>query len=145
MDYVCDAPDQLTWFRIVTEAEAAAESREMRHAVEKYFRREWDRAASEYQPTTSVFIEQAIGLNDHIRRAMPLFLTLRDSDGVGHVTAMLPPNPPASGGTPARGFTPVVVGPANADPYPTHTPAIEALAQHLGLALDRTRCYPYRR
>ncbi len=142
MEYVCDAPDDLTWFRLVTEAEAAAESREMRHAVEKYFRREWDRAEADYQPATTVFIEQAIGLNDHIRRAMPLFLTLRDSDGVAHVTAMLPPGRP---GAEARGFAPIVVGPANADPYLAYAPAIEALSQHFGLALDRARCYPYRR
>jgi hypothetical protein len=140
MDYVCDAPDGMTWFRIVTEAEAAAESQELKHAVEKYYRRERERAAETFVPVSTVFFEQAIGLEAHIKREMPLFLTLRDEDGVGHATAMLPP-----GGRADRGFAPIVVGPANADPYPRHGPAIRALADHFGLTLDRARCYPYRR
>jgi hypothetical protein len=140
MDYVCDAPGDLTWFRILTEGEAAAESRELGHAVEKYFRREWEKAEAEYQPATPVFIEQAIGLADHIKRVMPLFLTLRDMDGSGLATAMLPP-----GGKPDRSFAPIIVGPANADPYPKHAEAIRALAEHFAIALDRARCYPYRR
>jgi hypothetical protein len=140
MDYVCDAPGDLTWFRIVTEGEAIAESRELHHAVEKYFRREWEKAESEYTPPTTVFIEQAIGLADHVRRTMPLFLTLRDADGTGLATAMLPP-----GGKPESGFAPIIVGPGNADPYPRHADAIDALADHYGIALDRVRCYPYRR
>jgi hypothetical protein len=139
MEYACDAPGNRTWFRIVTEAEAARESREMAHAVEKYFRREWDKAAAAYRPATSVFIEQSIGLADHIRRTMPLFLTLRDMDGTALVTAMLP-----RPGTTERGLSAIVVGPANADPYPDHADAIEALARHYNLALDRARCYPYR-
>jgi hypothetical protein len=140
MEYVCDAPGDLTWFRIVTEGEAATESRELRHAVEKYFRREWEKAEASYRPTTTVFIEQAIGLADHIRRSMPLFLTLRDMDGKGLATAMLP-----SGGQSDRGFSPIIVGPANADPYADHAEAIRALAAHFAIALDRARCYPYRR
>ena len=140
MEYVCDAPGNLTWFRIVTEGEAVAESRDLRHAVEKYFRREWEKAEAEYHPPTTVFIEQAIGLEDHIKRAMPLFLTLRDMDGTGLATAMLP-----AGGKPDPGFTPIVVGPANADPYPSQGEAILALARHFNIALDRARCYPYRR
>ena len=140
MDYVCDAPDDKTWFRLVTEAEAAAESRDLRHAVEKYFRREREQALASFKPASSVFIEQAIGLEDHIKRTMPLFLTLRDMDGTGLATAMLPP-----GGRPDRGFTPIGVGPANADPYPFQGEAILALARHFNIALDRARCYPYRR
>ncbi|MDE2005319.1 MAG: hypothetical protein KGI51_02030 [Rhodospirillales bacterium] len=140
MEYVCDAPGDTTWFRLVTEGEAAAESLDMRHAVEKYFRREWARAEAEYRPLTSVFIEQDIGRADHARRTMPLFLTLRDMDGVGHATAMLPP-----GGKADRSFSPIIVGPANSDPYATHEEAILALARHFGLALERARCYPYRR
>src|SRR5207344_48039 len=38
MEYVCDAPHDETWFRLTTEAEAVAESEEMRHAVEKHYR-----------------------------------------------------------------------------------------------------------
>lgn len=140
MEYVCDAPGNLTWFRIVTEGEAVAESQEMQHAVEKYFRREREKAEASYKPATTVFIEQAIGLEGHARRAMPLFLTLRDMDGTAHVTAMLPP-----GGKADRSFSPIVVGSANTDPYPQHAKAIEALADHFGLQLDRGRCYPYRR
>ena len=43
MKYVCDAPGGNTWFRIETEAEAASESDGMRHAVEKFFRKEQER------------------------------------------------------------------------------------------------------
>ena len=150
MEYICDAPGDLTWFRLVTEGEAVAESLEMRHAVEKYFRREWERAESEYQPPNTVFIEQAIGLTDFIRRTMPLFLTLRNMDGAGLATAMLPPGLIPQGlsplgGKPDHGFAPIIVGPGNADPFATHAEAIAALAAHFGLALDRARCYPYRR
>lgn len=140
MEYVCDAPDNMTWFRLVTEAEAAVESEELHHAVEKHFRRERERAAETFVPLSTVFFEQDIGREDHIMREMPLFVTLRDEDGVGQATAMLPP-----GGKPDRGFTPIVVGPANADPYPRHAAAIRALGDHFGLTLDRARCYPYRR
>ncbi len=140
MDYVCDAPENMTWFRITTDGEAAAELRELGHAVEKYWRRERERAAETFVPVSTVLFEQAIGLEAHIRREMPLFLTLRDEDGVGRATAMLP-----AGGRPDRGFAPILVGPANADPYPRHGPAIRALADHFGLTLDRARCYPYRR
>ncbi len=95
----------------------------MRHAVEKHFRREREKAVESYRPLTTVFIEQDIGKQAHINRAMPLFLTLRDEDGKPLVTAMLPP-----GGREDPDFTCIVVGPANADPYPQHADAIEALA-----------------
>ncbi|MGH7154758.1 MAG: hypothetical protein ACREF3_12595 [Acetobacteraceae bacterium] len=140
MEYVCDAPGDLTWFRVVTEGEAAAESQEMNHAVEKYFRREREKAEASFKPMSSVFFEQAIGLEAHIKREMPLFLTLRDMNGKGLATAMLP-----AGGKPDRSFSPIIVGPANADPYVKHAEAIRALADHFGLTLDRSRCYPYRR
>jgi hypothetical protein len=138
MEYVCDAPRSRTWFRLVTEGEAVAESLEMRHAVEKHYRRERDRAAEAFQPRTSVFIEQDIGKEDYIRRTMPLFLTLRDEDGKALVTAMLPPKGRGQGGC-------IIVGPGNTDPYPDHGDAIRALGQHFGITLDRTTCYPYRR
>jgi hypothetical protein len=140
MEYVCDAPNGLTWFRLMTEAEAAAESAEMRHAVEKHFRREREKAADSFQPRSTVFIEQEIGKDAHIARAMPLFLTLRDEDGKGQVTAMLPP-----GGRKTDDTTCIVVGLANADPYATHADAIAALARHFDITLDRADCYPYRR
>ena len=138
MEYVCDAPHNRTWFRLVTEGEAIAESMEMRHAVEKHYRRERERAIEAFQPTTSVFIEQDINKEDHIRRSMPLFLTLRDEDGNALVTAMLPPKGRGGGGS-------IIVGPGNADPYPEHADAIKALADHYRMSLDRSSCYPYRR
>jgi hypothetical protein len=140
MKYVCDGSDDKTWFRIETEVEAIQESELMRHAVEKYFRSEWHKAAQTYQPISKIEIEQNIGLKAHIQGAMPLFLTLRDMGGTGLATAMLPP-----GGVEQAGFRPIIVGPNNADPYPAHAGAIAKLAEHFGLALDRDRCFPYRR
>ncbi len=140
MKFVCDAAGGKTWFQIETEAEAVRESQTMGHAVEKYFRREHEKAAQSYQPGSGKFIEQNIGLKAHIQREMAMFLTLRDADGNGLATAMLP----AAGGTDAA-FTPIVVGVRNKDPYPDHAEAIEALARHTGIALDRDVCYPYRR
>ncbi len=138
MDYVCDAPKDRTWFRLLTEGEAVAESLSMHHAVEKHYRRERERAADSYQPATTVFIEQDIGKESYIQRTMPLFLTLRDQDGFALVTAMLPPKGRPEG-------TAIIVGRGNADPYPDHGDAIEALGRHFGLTLDRARCFPYRR
>jgi hypothetical protein len=138
MKYVCDVPGGKTWFRIETEAEAALESVLMRHAVEKYFCREKENAAKTYQPRSQAFFEQDIGLNAHLQRTMPLFLTLRDDEGNALATAMLPPN-----GRENRTFRPIVVGFANSDPYQEHGDAIRALGGFYGLALDRMRCYPY--
>jgi hypothetical protein len=140
MEYVCDAPNGLTWFRLMTEAEAAAESEDMRHAVEKHYCRERQRAADAFRPLSTVFIEQEIGKEAHINRTMPLFMTLRDEDGKAHVTAMLPP-----GGRKTADATCIVVGLANADPYTQHADAIAALACHFDITLDRADCYPYRR
>ena len=140
MKYICDAPAGRTWFRIETDAEAATESDEMQHAVEKYFRKEMERATRSYQPTSTIFIEQEIGLKAHLQREMPLFLTLRDDEGKALVTAMLPP-----GGRDDPGFRPIIVGARNGDPYAQHADAIRALGQHFHIVLDRARCFPYRR
>jgi hypothetical protein len=140
MRYVCDAPGDKTWFRIETEAEAAAESDIMRHAVEKFFRKEHEKAAQSYQPISKVYFEQEIGLKAHIQREMPLFLTLRDDEGNALATAMLPP-----GGRDDRSFRSIIVGLSNSDPYVEHGDGIRALGQHFGIALERSRCYPYRR
>jgi hypothetical protein len=140
MRYVCDAPHGKTWFRIETEAEAVAESGTMRHAVEKYFRKEQERASASFQPISKVYFEQEIGLKAHVQREMPLFLTLRDGEGDPLATAMLPP-----GGKDDRSFRPIIVGQGNADPYPEEGEAIRALAEHYGMTLERARCYPYRR
>jgi len=140
MRYICDAPNGGTWFRIETEAEAASESETMRHAVEKYFRKEQEKATQSFQPISKVSFEQEIGLKAHIQREMPLFLTLRDGDGNPLATAMLPP-----GGKDDRSFRPIIVGPGNADPYPEEGNGIRALGEHYGMTLERARCYPYRR
>jgi hypothetical protein len=140
MQFVCDASDGKTWFRMETEAEAHRESEEMKHTVEKYFRREREKAASSYRPTSPLYIERDIGLSAHLSREMPLFLTLRDREGNALATAMLPPQ--------ARNqpdFRIIIVGPANADPYPAHSAAIAALGTHYGLTLDRESCFPYDR
>ena len=140
MRYVCDAPGGKTWFRIENEAEALSESREMNHAVERYFRREREKALQNYRPTSATFIERDIGLAAHIKREMPLFLTLRNSEGGALATAMLPPR-----GEDQAGFRIIIVGPGNADPYPAEGDAIAALGTHFGLALSRSRCFPYGR
>lgn len=140
MNFVCDAPEGKAWFQIETEAEAALESVAMKHAVEKYFRREWDKALQSYKPTSPSFIERDIGIKAHVRRTMPLFVTLRDREGNALATAMLP-----ALGRNEPSFRMIIVGPENADPYVLHGTAIEALAKHFGLKLERERCFPYGR
>lgn len=140
MRFICDAAAGRTWFQIETEAEAAQESELMRHAVEKHFRRAYEEASQSYSPVGIPYIEQDIRRASHIKRVMPMFLTLRDGEGRALVTAMLPAtkqNDPTS--------RPVIVGQGNSDPYPEHDNAIDALARHFGIMLDRARCYPYRR
>jgi len=138
MRYVCDAPDRCTWFRFETEAEAEDESRLMQHAVEKYFKRDLERARENYRPANPSSIERDIGLKDHIARTMPLYLTLRADDGEGLATAMLPPQ-----GRNQAQFRIIIVGPENSDPYDRHAAAIAALGAHFGLSLPREDCYPY--
>ena len=139
MKYVCDAPDGKTWFQFETEVEADQESALMDHAVAKYFQRERTKAAQSYRPASRTSFEQNIGLESHIRRQMPLFLTLRDAEGNGLATAMLPPH-----GRDDPGFKIIIVGKRNGDPYPQHENAIHALGAHFGFALERRRCFPYR-
>ena len=76
----------------------------------------------------------------HVERSMPVFLTLRDAEGAALVTAMLPPRL-----RPDPAFRCILVGRGNADPYPAHGAAIEALARHARMSLDREACFPYRR
>ena len=140
MRYVCDAPNDRTWFALEAEAEAVAESQLMNHAVDKYFRQEWDKASASFVPASPRYIEQEIGRTAHVQRTMPLFLTLRDHEGRGLATAMLPPR-----GENVPGFRIIIGGPANGDPYPEHGDAIRVLGEHFGLTLDRARCFPYRR
>jgi len=140
MKYVCDAPDGKTWFRIETEGEAAHESRLMSHTVEKYFRREREKTVQAWRSGRPDALERDIGLEAHVQREMPLFLTLRDGEGNALTTAMLPP-----GGKETGGFRIIIVAASNADPYPQQHAAIAALGAHFGLALDRDRCFPYGR
>ena len=140
MKYICDAPGGQTWFRIETDVEATAESALMRHAVEKYFRREKAKASESFKPISTRFVEQEIGREAHIQREMPLFLTLRADDGTALATAMLPRQ-----GADDSSFRPIIVGVANDDPYSDHEDAITALAKNFGLSLERSRCYPYAR
>jgi len=140
MRFICDAAGGRTWFQIETEAEAAQESELMSHAVEKHFRRAYEEASQSYNPVGIPYIEQDIRRATHIQRAMPMFLTLRDGEGRPLVTAMLPPAKQTD-----LGSRSVIVGQGNSDPYPEHGNAIDALARHFGLTLDRARCYPYRR
>ncbi len=140
MQYVCDGLGNKTWFRIETEAEAIAESALMNHAVDKYFRRAHETAMQSYRPEAANTIERDIGLAAHVRREMPVFATLRDGEGNGLATAMLPPR-----GLDTPSFRIIVVGPGNADPYGDHSEAIAALGTHFGLALTRERCFPYGR
>src|SRR5713226_4979875 len=102
MKYVCDAYGGKTWFRIENE----------------------DKATRSFQPSSRALFEQEIGLAAHIQREMPLFLTLRDGEGNALVTAMLPP-----GGRNGDGFSPIIVGPGNADPHPAEGDPIRARAE----------------
>lgn len=138
MKYICDAPAGLTWFRLETDLEATEESKLMNHAVEKHFGREEEKSKGRYRPSTPHVIERNIGLKAHLDRDMPMFLTLRDSDGHAKVTVMLP-----TGGQDDGASRIIVVGRDNSDPYPEYGSAIEALGAHFGITLDRARCFPY--
>lgn len=140
MKFVCDASEGKTWFRIETIAEAMRESDLMSHAMEKYFAKERDKAAQKIVPPSTLFIEQEIGLAAHVQREMPWFLTLRDAEGTPLVSAMVQPR-----GREGRAFVPIIVGAKNSDPYTAHGAAILVLGKHMGLTLERNRCYPYGR
>jgi hypothetical protein len=136
MKYVCDALKGRTWFRIESDPEAENETAMMRHAVEKYFRREQDKARRSYKPGPG--LERDIGLKAHLARTSPLFLTLRADDGEPLATAMLPAQ-----GKHDPDFQIIIVGPDNSDPYAEHADAIRLLGRHYGLKLSREHCYPY--
>jgi hypothetical protein len=91
MKFVCDAPGGKAWLQIETEAEPALESGLMGHAVKKHFRQARDHAARSYVPPSSPSIERDTVLKAHLRHVMRVFLTLRDAEGSGLATAMLPP------------------------------------------------------
>lgn len=111
----------------------------MRHAVDRYFHRALEMAREAYVPRPGLAaFERDIGLKDHLTRNTPLFLTLRDSEGRGLATAMLPP-----GGRNQAHFRSIIVGPDNGDPYVDHADAIAALGLHFGVELKRDACFPY--
>src|SRR5262245_38008450 len=140
MQYVCDAPNGKTWFRIETEGEAVHESRLMGHTVEKYFRREREKAVQSWHPERPNAIGRDIGLEAHVQGEMPLFLTLRDRDGNALTTAML-----TQGGEASGGFRLVIVHASNSVRFPRQDPSIVRLGAHFGLTLERDRCFPYGR
>jgi hypothetical protein len=70
----------------------------MGHTVEKYFRREREKAVQSWRPERPNAIERDIGLEARVQREMPLFLTLRDREGNALTTAMLPPGGKDRGG-----------------------------------------------
>ncbi len=140
MQYICDGPNGKTWFRLEDEMEADLESELMVHAVAKHFRRNQEATTRTYVPTSAISFEQNIGLKPHLAKTMALFLTLRNQEGEALATAMLPP-----GGQESARFQCIIVGMNNSDPYEAHGAAIQALASHFGLSLDRQSCYPYRR
>src|SRR2546423_10340470 len=140
MQYVCDAPDGKTWFRIETEGEAVHESRLMSHTVEKYFRRDREKAVQSWRPERPNAIERDIGLEAHVQREMPLFLTLRDREGNALTTAMLPP-----GGKDRGGVRVIIVAAPKAHPHSAQDAAIAALRAHFGLTHGRHPCFPYGR
>ena len=140
MQFICDASGNKSWFRIETEAEAVQESALMDHGVDKHFLRARECAIKTYRPASDIFIEQNIGLEAHVREDMPLFLTLRDGDGNGLATAMLPP-----GGKDKVSFRKIIVGHSNSDPFPEHKDAINALGKHFSISVDKGSCYPYTR
>lgn len=131
----------MTWFRLISPAEAEAEGQAMDHAVDRYFKSAYQDALDSYVPPVGLSrIEQNIGLKGHIARAMPKFLTLRDNEGTPCVTAMLPPDNEQS-----RAMAPIIVARKNSDPYVMFSDAIDALSSHIGEPLDPSVCYPYRR
>lgn len=139
MRYICDAPGGESWFRLETEIEAEEESELMGHAVAKHFLRDRKAAAESFTPASSISFEGNIGLEPHIQKLMPLYLTLRDKDGAGLVTAKLPPEEAAE----PTAFKSMVVGPKNGDPYADHSDAIKALGDHFGVSLTKEECFPY--
>jgi hypothetical protein len=141
MQFICDAKSGKTWFRIETEPEAESESATLGHAVARYFSRAYESARASYQPPSGAGIERDIGLKAHISRTMPVFLTLRDDEGNGLATAMLPNAEERA----TDAWRAIIVGPNNRDPYDQHAEAIELLGNHFGLKLDHKRCYPYGR
>ena len=126
MQYVCDAPGRKTWFRIETEGEAMQESEAMRHSLDYCFRHEREAAVKCYAPSRNLnYIERNIGLGAHVQRTMPIFLTLRDSEGTPLATAVLPQ------ADDCEGREPRIVGPEYSDAFEAQRSAIAVLERHM--------------
>ena len=131
MQFICDAPGRKAWFRIETEGEATLESEAMKIRIDTQFRNERERATQSYRPHSRLQpIERDIGLNAHLLRAMPIFLTLRDGEGAALANAVLPPE----GKSPGIDHS-VLVGPCYTDPSESQSEAIKALEQHYKLSV----------
>ena len=132
MQYVCDAPGKKAWFRIESSGEAALESAVMKNAIEVQYENTRRAAIQTYQPSSRLhFIERNIGLNAHIARTMPMFLTLRDGEGNHLANAMLPPC-----GRDDDTFASRIVGPGGMDALMDEAAAVEALERHFGLSIQ---------
>lgn len=133
MQFICEAPGQKTWFRIETEGEAVDDAEAMRHAMDYRFRHERQLAIRSYNPNTDARTAEN-GLGAHLRRTMPIFLTLRGSDGLPLATAIVPQI--------AGYYAANVVGPSYTDAYAREQDAIAALEAHLGRSLRRESYSP---
>ena len=132
MQYVCDAPGRRAWFRIETEGEASLEAQDMGHSLDYFFRHERDTATRAYAPLRTLsFIERDIGLSAHLTRTMPIFLTLRESDGTAVASALLPQDPDQ------LSIAARVIGPGDNDAFREQREALQALEKHLGKKLRR--------
>jgi len=108
------------------------ESEVMKVRIDTEFRNERDRATRSYRPHPRLqSIERDIGLNAHVLRVMPIFLTLRDREGTALANAVLPPEDKSRGVDHS-----VVVGPDYANPFASQSDAIKALEQHYDISLQ---------
>jgi hypothetical protein len=111
----------------------------MRHALENHFVAERQRAVAKFRARPALTgIERDIGLDAYALRAMPLFLTLRDQEGMPLASAMLPQQTKE-----ASPFRSTIVGPGYADAYAAHDGAIAALEKRFGLSLRRECHNPF--
>jgi hypothetical protein len=139
MQYVCDAPGRKTWFRIETQSEAFLEDEAMRNSVEHRYEDAKLAAVQKYQPAPRLrWFERDIGLNSYLLRSMPMFLTLRDSDGTPLLNAMLPPCGKEDGHHSCQ-----IVGPGGADASNSEHDAVRALEKHFGLSIRTASAKTY--
>ena len=127
-------------FGLETEGEATRESENMCHAVERYYRREREKAAQTFRPRSDGLLragDWSQGPHPARNAAIP-DVARRERRGSRHRHA-------APRGREDRSFRTIIVGRDNGDPYLQYGDAIRALGRHFGTSLERARCYPYRR